>query len=89
MDRFLSRVARSRATKGVLPKKRGLSRDFDEKGVWHIRLQMLKGKNRHLGRFFFRLGDGERCVTLRDPFGVEASRSPQVTLLAPVGGCFF
>ncbi len=53
MDRFLSRVARSRATKGVLPKKRGLSRDFDEKGVWHIRLQMLKGKNRHLGRFFF------------------------------------
>ncbi len=52
MDRFLSRVARSRATKGVLPKKRGLSRDFDENGVWRIRLQMLKGKNRHLSQFF-------------------------------------
>ncbi len=67
MDRFLSRVASRRATKGVLPKKRGLSRDFDEKGVWHIRLQMLKGKNRHLGRFFLDwvMGrDASLCVIL-------------------------
>ncbi len=52
MDRFFSRVASRRATKGVLPKKRGLSRDFDEKGVWHIRLQMLKGKTGTWAGFF-------------------------------------